>query len=166
MDPAQTLSRSLSVQFSRSVMFDSLQPHDYSTPGFPVHHQLPELTETHVHWVGDAIQPSHPVIPFLLPPSIFSSIKVFSGESVLCIRWPKYWSFSFSISLSNAYSGLMSFSIDWFDLEVQGTLKSLLQHHSSKHQFLSAQFTLEFQLSKKKKIEFNSHIHKWLLEKP
>ena len=64
MDPAQTLSRSLSVQFSRSVMSDSLRPHDCSTPGFPVHHQLPELTETHVHWVGDAIQPSHPVIPF------------------------------------------------------------------------------------------------------
>ena len=99
-------------------------------PGFPVHHQLLELTQTYVHQVGDAIQPSHP----LSSPSLaFNLIRVFSKESVLCIRWPKYWSFSFSISPSNEYSGLISFRIDWFDLlAVQGTLKSLLQHHSSK----------------------------------
>ena len=102
---------------------------DRSTPSFPVHHQLPELAQTHVHWVGDAIQPSHP----LFLSSIFLSIRVFSNESALCIRWPKYWSFSFSISLSNEYSGLISFRTDWLNfIAVQGTLKSLLQHHSSK----------------------------------
>ena len=106
-------------------------PMDCSTPGLPVHHQLPEPTQTHVHRVSDAIQPSHPL--FLLPPSIFPSIRVFSSESVLCIRWPKYWSFSFSICPSNEYSGMISFRIDRFDLlAVQGTLKSLLQHHSLK----------------------------------
>ena len=88
------------------------------------------LTHTHVHWVGDAIQPSH---PFFFLPSIFPSIRVFSNESVLCIRWPKYWSFSFNISPSNEYSALISFRMDWFALlAVQGTLKSLLQYHSSK----------------------------------
>ena len=107
-------------------------PMDCSTPGFPGHHQLPDFAQIHVHWVGNAIQPSHPLCPLLLP-SIFPSIRVFSNESVLCIRWPKYWSFSFSISPSKEYSELISFRIDWFDLlEVQGTLKSLLQHHSSK----------------------------------
>ena len=105
-------------------------------PGFPVHHQLLEPTQTHVHRVSDAIQLSHPH-PLLLLPSIFPSIRVFSNESVLRIRWPKYWSFSFSISPSNEYSGLMSFRIDWLDLlAVQGTLKSLLQHHSSKASIL------------------------------
>ena len=95
-----------------------------------VHYQLLELTQTHVHQVGDAIQPSHPWYP-LLPPSIFRSIRVISNESILCIRWPKYWSFSFSISPSNEYSGLISFRMDWLDLfAVQETLKSLLQHHS------------------------------------
>ena len=128
--------------FSTSDTFSSVQsqfcltvcgPMDCSIPGFPVHHQLPELAQTHVHWVGDAIQPSHPCCPFLFLPSIFPSIRVFSNESALPIRWPKYWSFSFSISPSNEYSGLISFRISWFDLlEVQGTLKSLLQHHSSK----------------------------------
>ena len=103
-------------------------PMDCSTPGLPVHHQLPELTQTHVHQIGDAIQPSHLLCrPLLLLPSIFLSIRVFSNESVLCIRWPKYWSFSFSISPSNEYSGLIAFRIDWFDLlAVQATLKSLL----------------------------------------
>ena len=93
----------------------------------------------------------------LLLPSIFPSIRVFSSESALLIRWPKYWSFSFSICPSKEYSGLISFRMDWFDLlEGQGTLKSLLQHHSSKHQFFSAQLSLWS----------NSHIHTWLLEKP
>ena len=105
---------------------------DCSMPGFPVHHQLPELTQTCVHCIGDAIQPSHPLLSLLLP-SIFPRIRVFSSESVLCIRWPKYWSFSFSISPSNEHSGLICFRIGWLDLlEVQGTLKSLLQCHSSK----------------------------------
>ena len=101
-------------------------------PGFPVHHQLPEFAQTHVHRVGDAIQLSSSC-PFLLLPSIFPSIRVFSSESVLPIRWPKYWSFSISISPYNEYLGLISFRMDWLDLlRVQGTLKSLLQHHSSK----------------------------------
>ena len=106
---------------------------DGSRPGFPVHHQLPEFTQTRVHWVGDAIQPSHPLSPLLLPPLIFPSTRVFSNESVLRIRWPKYGNFSFSISPSNEHSGLISFRMDWLDLlAVQGTLKSLLQHHISK----------------------------------
>ena len=105
---------------------------DYSMPGFPVLHQLLEFAQTHVHWVGDAIQPSQPLSS---PPPAFnlSGIRVFSNDLALCIKWPKYWSFSFSISPSNEYSGLISFRIDWFDLlAVQGTLKNLLQHHSSK----------------------------------
>ena len=94
-------------------------------PGFAINHQLPELTQSHVHQVGDAIQPSHPLSSLLLLSSIFPSIRVFSNELVLCIRWPKYWSFSFSINLSNEYSGLISFRMDWLDLlAVQGTLKS------------------------------------------
>ena len=119
---------------------------NHSMPGLPVHHQLPELTQTHVHRVGDAIQPSHPLSSLLLLPSIFPSNRVFSAESVLHIRWPKYWSFSFSIRSSNEYSVLFSFRIYWFDLlEVQGILKSLLQHHSSKSSILrrSAFFTVQ-----------------------
>ena len=110
---------------------------DCSTPGFPVHHQLTKLAQTHVHQVSDAIQPSHPLSSLLLLPSIFPSIRVFSNESLLCIRWPKYWSFSFSISPSNEYSGLIFFRMDWLDLfAVQRTLKSLLQHHRSKPSIL------------------------------
>ena len=102
-------------------------PMDCSIPGFPVHHQLTELAQTHVHWVGDVFQPSHPLVPFLLLSSVFPSIRVFSNESVH-IKWPKYWSFSFSISPSSECSGLISFRIDCLDLiAVQGTLKSLLQ---------------------------------------
>ena len=107
---------------------------DCSTPGFPAHHQLPELAQTHIHHVGDAIQPSHPLHPLLLLPSLLPNIRVFSNESVLLIRWPEYWSFSFSIIPSK---GLISFRMDWLDLlAVQGTLKSLLQHHSSKASIL------------------------------
>ena len=103
---------------------------NHSTPGLPIHHQLPESTQTHVHQVGDAIEPSHPL---LLLPSIFPSIRVFSNKSALRIRWPKYWSFSLNISPSNEHPGLISFRMEWLDiLAVQGTLKSLLQHHSSK----------------------------------
>ena len=112
-------------------------PMDCSTLGLPVHHQLLESTQIHVRWVGDAIH--HLILYHLLlfPPSIFPSIRVFSSESALCIRWPKYWSFSFSISPSNDYSGLISFRMDWLHLfAVQGTLKSLLHHHSSKASIL------------------------------
>ena len=98
---------------------------DCSTPGFPVHHQLLELIQTHVHQVSDAIQPSHPLSSPSPPTFNPSSIRIFSNDSVLHIRWPKYWSFSFSISPFNEYSGLISFRMDWLDLiAVQGTLKS------------------------------------------
>ena len=120
---------------------------DCSTPGFPVHHQLPELAQTHVHEVSDAIQPSHPLSSSSPPAFNLSQHWVFSNESVLCIRRPKYWSFSFSISPSNEYSGLISFRMDWLNLlVVQGTLKSLLQYCSSKASILwhSAFFTVQF----------------------
>ena len=124
-------------------------PMNRNTPGLPVHHQLPEFTQTHVHRVSDAIQPSHPLLspspPDPLPP-IPPSIRVFSNESTLRMRWPKYWSFSFSIIPSKEIPGLTSFRIDWLDLlAVQGTLKSLLQHHSSKASilWLSAFFTVQ-----------------------
>ena len=106
---------------------------NHSMPGLPVHHQLPEFTQTHIHWVGDAIQPSDPL---LLLPSIFPS-RVFSSESVVHIRWPVYWSLNLNISPSSEHPGLISFRMDWLDLPaVQGTLKSLLQHHSSKTSIL------------------------------
>ena len=121
-------------------------PMNHSTPGLPVHHQLREFTQTHVHWVSDAIQPSHPLSSLLLLPPIPPSIRVFSNESILRMKWPKYWSFSFSIIPSNGHPGLISFRMDWLDLfAVQGTLKSLLQHHSSKASILphSAFFTVQ-----------------------
>ena len=111
-------------------------PMDCSMPGIPVHHQLPEFSQTHVHRVSDVIHVIH-CHPLLLLPSIFPSIRVFSNELVLCIRWPKYWSSSFNISPSNEHPGLISFRMDWLDLlAVQETLKSLLQHHSSKASIL------------------------------
>ena len=121
---------------------------DCSMPGFPVLHYFPEFAQTHVlEWE----MPSNHLIlcyPLLLPPSIFPSIRVFSNESLLHIRWPKYWSFSFSISPSNEYSGLISFRMDWLDLlTVQGTLKSLLQHHSSKTLILQQSAFFLVQLS-------------------
>ena len=125
-----------SVQFNHSVVPDC-DHIDYSTPGLPVHHQLTEFIQSHVHSVCDAIQHLILCCFLLLPPSIFPSIRIFSNESALCIRWPKYWSFSFNISSSNEYSGLVSFRMDWLDLlAVQETLKSLLQHHSSKASIL------------------------------
>ena len=139
-------------QFSRTQWCLTLcNPMDCSTPGLAVHHQLMSI---------ESVMPSNYLIlchSLLLLPSIFPSIRVFSSESVLRIRWPKYWSFSFNISPSNEYSGLISFRMDWLDLlAVQGTLKSLLQHHSSKASVLrhSAFFIT------------NSHIHTWPLEKP
>ena len=132
-----------SVHFSSVAQFcpTLCDPMKRSTPGLPVHHQLPEFTQNHVHRVGDAIQPSHPLSP---------SIRVFSNKSNLRKRWPKYWSFSFRIIPSKEHPGLISFRMDWLDLlAVQGTLKSLLQHHSSKASILrhSAFFTV------------HSHIH-------
>ena len=128
-----------SVQFS-SVAQSCLtlcDPMNCSTPGLRVHHQLPESTQTHVHRVGDAIQPSHPLLSPSLPALNPSQHQGLCKESVVRIRWPKYWSFSFSISPSNKYSGLIPFTIDWLDLfAVHGTLKSLLQHHSSKASIL------------------------------
>ena len=123
-------------------------PMNCSTPGFTVHHQLPEPTQTHVHCVSDAIQPSHPLSSLLLLPPIFPSIRVFSNELVLCITWPKYWSFSFSISPSNEYSGLISFKTDRLHLlAVQGTLQCLLQNHSSKASLLQHSAFFIVQLS-------------------
>ena len=129
-------------------------PMDCSMPGFPVLHHLPELTQTHVHRVGDAIQPSHPLLS-PSPPAFNLFQHQGLNELVLHIRWPKYWSFSFSISPSNEYSGLISFRMDWFDLAVQGTLKSLLPPHSSKASILQHSVFLWS----------SSHIHTWLLEK-
>ena len=121
------------LQFSRSVVSNSLDLMHCSTPGLPVHHQLPEFTQTHVHWVSDAIQPSHPLSSPSPPTFNLSQHQGFSSESVLWIRWPKYWNFNFSISSSNEHSGLISFRMDWLDLlAVQGNLRSLLQHQSSK----------------------------------
>ena len=121
---------------------------DCSTPGLPDHHQLPEFTHTYVHWVSDAIQPSHHLSSPSPPAFILSQHRVFSSESVLRIRWPKYWSFSFSISSSNEYSGLISFRMDWLDLlEVQGSLKSLFEHHSSKASILQRSAFFRVQLS-------------------
>ena len=121
-------------------------PLNCNTPGLPVHHQLPEFTQTHVHRVADAIQPSHLCRPLLLLPPIPPCIRVFSNESTLHMGWPEYWSFSFSISPPKEIPGLISFRVDWLDLlAVQGTLKSLLQHHSSKASILrhSAFFTVQ-----------------------
>jgi len=136
-----------SVQFS-SVAQSCLtlcDPMNRNMPGLPVHHQLPEFTQTHVHRVGDAIQSSHPLLSLLLLPPIHPSIRVFANESTLHMRWPKHWSFSFNIIPSKEHPGLISFRMDWLDLlAVQGPLKSLLQHHSSKASILwrSAFFTV------------------------
>ena len=122
-------------------------PMDCSMPGFPVLHHFLELAQTHI----ELVMPSNHLIlcrPLLFPPSIFLSIRVFSKESALRIRWPKYWSFRFNISPSNEYSGLISFRMDWLDLlAVQGTLKSHLQHHSSKASVLRYSAFLMVQLS-------------------
>ena len=123
-------------------------PMDCSTPGLPLHDQLREFTQTHVHWVSESIQPSHALSSPSPPAFNFPSIRVFSNKSILCIRWPKYWTFSFSISPSNEYSGLFSFRMDCLDLHaVQGTLKSLLQHHKSKASILQCSAFFIVQLS-------------------
>ena len=143
------LCRALSLLFSHSVLPDSLQLMDYCMPAFPVLNYLPEFAQTHVHWVGDATQPSHPLLPpfpfaFSLP-----SIRIFSNELTFCLKRPTYWSFSISISPSNKYSELnISFKIDWFDLlAIQGTLKRFRQHHSSNASILQCSVFFTVQLS-------------------
>jgi len=138
----------LTIQFSSVTQLcpTLCNPMNGSMTGLPVHHQHPEFTQTHAHQVGDAIQPSHPLSSPSPPAPIPPGIRVFSNESTLRMRWPKYWSFSFSIRPSNEHTGLISFKIDWLDLlAVQGIPKSLLQHHSSKASILqrSAFFTVQ-----------------------
>ena len=121
---------------------------NHSTPGLPVYHQLPEFNQTHVHWVGDANQPSHPLSPLSPPAHNLSQHQGFFKWVLSSIRWPKYWSFSFNISPSNEHPGLISFRMHWLDiLAVQGTLKSLLQHHSSKASILRHSTFFTVQLS-------------------
>ena len=140
----------LSVQFSHLVVSDSLRPHEpnHSMPGLHVHHQLPEFIQTYVHWVGDAIQPSHP-LSSPSPPALNLSQQqgLFKWVSSL-YWWPKYWSFSFNISPFDEHPGLIPFKMDWLDLlAVQWTLKSHLQHHSSKASILQCSNFFTVQLS-------------------
>ena len=139
------------VQFS-SVAQSCLtlcDPMNHGMPGLHVHHQLLEYTQMHVHWVGDVIQPSHPLSSPSPPALNLSQLQGLFNESALCIRWPKYWSFSFNISPSSEHPGLISFRMHWVDLlVVQGTLKSLLQHHSSKASVLRRSAFFIVQLSR------------------
>ena len=142
----------ISVTQSCLILCD---PMDYSTPGLPVHHQLLEFTQTHAHWVSDAIQPSHPLSSLSPPAFNLSQHQGLFKWVSFCIKWPKYWCFSFSISPSNEHSGLISFRMDWLDLlAVQGLSKVFSSTIIQKHQFFSAQPSL---WSK-------SHICTWLLE--
>ena len=142
-------SERLYFQFSCSVVSDSVRPHEaHSMWGLSVHHQLPEFTQTHVHQVGDAIQPFHPLSSPSPPATNPSQHQNLFQWVTRCMRWPKYWSFSFSISPSNEYLGLISFRMDWLDLlAVQGTLKSLFQQHSSKASVLPCSAFFIVQLS-------------------
>jgi len=135
----------ISVTQSCLILCD---PMDYSTPGLPVHHQLLEFTQTHAHWVSDAIQPSHPLSSLSPPAFNLSQHQGLFKWVSFCIKWPKYWCFSFSISPSNEHSGLISFRMDWLDLlAVQGTFKSLFQCHSSKASILQCSAFFVIQLS-------------------
>ena len=139
------------IIFNYSVQFSSVtqscptlwDPMDCSTPGLPVHHQFPEFTQTDVHWVRDAIQPPHPLLSPLLLPSIFPSSRVFSNESVLRIRWPKYRSFSFSTSSSNEYSGMISFRMDRLDLLLLPVINAFPEREINVSLSLEATFWLE-----------------------
>ena len=118
-------------------------PMDCSMPGFPIHHHLPESAQTHVHRVSDVIHHFILYYPLLLLPSVFPSFRIFSNESVPCIKWPKYWSFTFRISPSNEYLVLIFFMIDWFDLLVSKGLSKVFSNITvQKHQFFSAQLSL------------------------
>ena len=143
-----------SVTQSCPTLWDSM---NYSMPGLPVHHQLLEFTQTHVHWVSNAIQASHPLLAPSLSTSVFPSIRVFSNESALRIRWPKYWSFSFSISPSNKYSGLISLGwTGWISLLSKGLSGVFSYTTVQKHQYFGAQFSSQS----------SSHICTWPWEKP
>ena len=138
----------MSVSLVPSCVWLFVTPWTAACQAFPVHHQLPELAQVHVHWVGDAIQPSHPLSSHSLPTCNLSQHQGLLHKSVLHIMWPKYWSYSFCISHSNEYSGLITFRIDWLDLfAVQETFKSLLQHHNSKALILRGSAFFIVQLS-------------------
>ena len=138
-----------SVQFSPSFVSDSLRSMNHSMPGLPVHHQLPEFTQTHVHRVGDDIHPSHP-LSSPSPTFNLSSIRVFSNESVLHIRWPKHWSFSFSIIPSKEHPGLISLEwTGWISLQAKGLSRVFSNTTVQKHQLFGAQLSSQS----------NSHIH-------
>ena len=144
-------------QFSCSVISDFLQPHELQHARPPCPSPIPEFTQTHIHWVGNAIQPSHLLSPLFLLPPIPPSIRVFANESTLRMRWPKYWNFSFNISPTNEHSGLISFRMDWLDLLAVQELSRVFSNTTvQKHQFFGAQHSSQS----------NSHIHTWPLEKP
>ena len=146
-----------SVQFSRSAWPTLCDPMNHSTPGLPVHHQLPETTQTHVHWVGDAIQHLILCRPLLLLPPIPPRIRLFSNKSTLRMRWPKYWSFTFNISPSKEHPGLISLGwTGWLSLKSKGLSRVFSNTTVQKHQFFSAQLSSQS----------NFHIHTWPLEKP
>ena len=158
------MNSGLNVVFS-SVQFISVtqlcptlcNPMNCSTPGLPVHHQLLEFTQTHVHWVSDTIQPSHPLSSPSPPAPIPPSIRVFSNESTLHMRWPKYCSFSVDISPSNEHPGLISFRMDWWiSLQSKGLSRVFSNTTVQKHQFFGTQLSSQS----------NSHIHTWPQEKP
>ena len=135
--PLTSCKRYIVVVFQLLNWSDSATPNRLQHAGFPVLCHLLQFAQTHVHWVSDAIQPYHPLLSPSPPAFNVSQHQGFSNESFLRIRWPKYWSFSFNISPSNEYSGLISFKMDWLHLfTVQGSLKSLLQYHSSKASIL------------------------------
>ena len=147
------------IQFSSVAQSCSnlCDPMNCSIPGLPVHHHLPEFTQTHVHQGGDAIQPSHHLSPLFPLPPIPPSIRDFSNESTLCMKWPKYWSFSFSIIPSKELPGLISFRMDWWiSLQPKGLSRVFSNTTVQKHRFFSAQLSSQS----------NSHIHTWPLEKP
>ena len=132
--------KAMTVQLSCSVVSDCLRPHGLKHTGFPIHYQLLELAQTHVHQVGDAIHHLILCCRLLFPPSIFPSIRLFSNESVPHIRWPKYWIFSFSISPSNEYSELLSFRMYWLDLlQSKGLSRVFSNTTVQKHQFFGTQ---------------------------
>ena len=135
------------AQFNSVALFypPLCNPMDCSTPGFPVHHQLPELAQINVHQIGNAVQPSHPLSSPSPPAFNLSHIRVFSNESALCIRWPKYWSFSFSISPSNEYSALISFRLTGLSSLLSKGLSRVFSNTTvQKHQFFSTQLSIPF----------------------